>query len=393
MKGVNAFYRRIRSDEAPLTESQLDAEIQAVLDPDPPLPDCLWTGEDIDPAPLKTSVSSLLRAAREKESQAPWQPPEEEETVEIKRRPESDAFPALAAEPAVPFDGETDLPFEDKTTLPLPAASAAFSSGESQLSFFDLPAETSKPRPVIEITSTLPLSASRETAKASVPFSDQPQPSPFGAAPQDAASHESAAPAPADTPLPGFLLSEAVPRPAFLEESKATPAELGSITHRFLRLLDFTVFRGKPLSDYPALVRAQIDRMQARQILTKSEAAAIYRKGIVTFLSCPLGQRIISAERVEREWPFTLQLRPESPTMVQGIVDAAFLDRDAWILVDYKTDRDTRPEVFVPRHEKQMNWYRFAVEKLTPYPVKEMWLFALRSGQAFPVQKEDALSL
>ena len=84
-----------------------------------------------------------------------------------------------------------------------------------------------------------------------------------------------------------------------------------------------------------------------------------------------------------------MQIREDSPTMVQGIVDAAFLEEGKWILIDYKTDRDTRPEVFVPRHEKQMNWYRTAVERLTDIQVKEMWLFALRAGEAYPVKRLD----
>ena len=57
------------------------------------------------------------------------------------------------------------------------------------------------------------------------------------------------------------------------------------------------------------------------------------------------------------------------------------------MLIDYKTDRDTRQEVFVSRHEKQMNWYRTAVERLTDIPVKEMWLFALRAGNSYQVER------
>ena len=82
-----------------------------------------------------------------------------------------------------------------------------------------------------------------------------------------------------------------------------------------------------------------------------------------------------------------MQLRSDSPTMVQGIVDAAFLENDQWILLDYKTDKDTREGVFVPRHEKQMNWYRVAIERLTGLPVKEMWLYALRSSKAYQVRR------
>lgn len=82
-----------------------------------------------------------------------------------------------------------------------------------------------------------------------------------------------------------------------------------------------------------------------------------------------------------------MKIDPHGPTMVQGIVDCVFKENDEWVLIDYKTDHDTSPETFVPRHEMQMNWYRTALERLTRTPVKEMWLFALRAGKAFPVKR------
>lgn len=266
--------QRIRSTESHMTESQLDANVTAVIETNGEFPSSMWNGGESDPSPLKTSVTSLLLTGQNI-LPAEYQPPEEEETVEVKRRPE----------------------------------------------------------------------------------------------------------------LPSFLLGEIAPRPLFMEEEKATSADIGSMTHRFLRLIDLSVFRGKKVSEYTQLVDAEIVRMRERSILTEAEAKSVYGKGAVAFLSSELGQRLISAPSVEREWPFTMQLRDGSPTMVQGIVDAAFLEDGQWILVDYKTDRDTREGIFVPRHEKQMNWYRVAVERLTEYPVKEMWLFALRAGRAYRVRK------
>ncbi|MDO5702488.1 MAG: PD-(D/E)XK nuclease family protein, partial [Lachnospiraceae bacterium] len=185
--------------------------------------------------------------------------------------------------------------------------------------------------------------------------------------------------------LPGFLLSETPPRPAFMEEKKASAADVGSLTHRFLRLVNLDAFRGQAVGRYRAIVADEIGRMKDRGIMTEKEAKAIYRKGVISFLSGELGQRLIAADVVKREWPFTMQLKEGFPTMVQGIVDAAFLEEGRWILVDYKTDRDTRGEVFVPRHAEQMMWYGTAVERLTEYPVGEMWLFALRAGTAYKV--------
>ena len=187
--------------------------------------------------------------------------------------------------------------------------------------------------------------------------------------------------------LPSFLLGSVAPRPAFMEKEKTTAVDIGSITHRFLRLADLSAFRGKEVSLYSQIVKDELARMRAQTILTEAEADAVYQKGAADFFRSPLGQKLIMAQEVHREWPFTLKIRPDSPTMVQGIIDAAFLEDGQWILMDYKTDRDTRPEVFIPRHEKQMNWYRIAVERLSPYPVKEMWLFALRAGAAYPVDR------
>ena len=78
---------------------------------------------------------------------------------------------------------------------------------------------------------------------------------------------------------------------------------------------------------------------------------------------------------------------PDQPTMVQGIVDCAFKENGTLILIDYKTDKDTEEATFVPRHEQQMNWYREALERMTRINVREMRLFALRAGKAYPVHR------
>ena len=283
----------IQSDESPMSESQLDATVSAIVQGKETAPAAMWQPEEPDPSPLKTSVTSLLLSGRQvtpdPEFTAPAPArvsvsvgetvpgfvPEEEETVETKRRPE----------------------------------------------------------------------------------------------------------------LPGFLLSPIPPRPAFMEEQHANAAEFGTQTHRFLRLIDLSAFRGHYTFEYKKLIEAEIVRMRDHAILSETEAASVFRNGILGFLMSPLGQRMLASPRVEREWPFTMQLRADSPTMVQGIVDAAFLEDDQWILLDYKTDKDTREGVFVPRHEKQMNWYRIAIERLTGLPVKEMWLYALRSSKAYQVHK------
>ena len=120
-------------------------------------------------------------------------------------------------------------------------------------------------------------------------------------------------------------------------------------------------------------------------ILAPEESALIRLKGVSDFFRSDLGRRMLRSGDIRREVPFSLRIRPDQPTMVQGIIDCVFREEDQWILIDYKTDRDTVPETFVPRHQAQMNWYRAALERLTGIPVREMWLVALRAGKAYSV--------
>lgn len=181
-------------------------------------------------------------------------------------------------------------------------------------------------------------------------------------------------------------LSTVMSRPAFLEEETENAVNSGTATHRFLRLIDLAVFRqGK--TDTAQLVRMEAEHMKKEGIMTEEEAGRVRLYGVTAFLESDLGRRMLKSGKVHREATFTMRMEENSPTMVQGIVDCAFMEDGGWILIDYKTDRDTDPATFVPRHEMQMNWYRKALERITDTEVREMWLFALRTGKAYPVKR------
>ncbi|MBO7662862.1 MAG: UvrD-helicase domain-containing protein [Clostridia bacterium] len=187
-----------------------------------------------------------------------------------------------------------------------------------------------------------------------------------------------------------FRLSSVPSRPAFLEEEQEirNAADIGTATHRFLHLINLEALRQEG-ADAAQTVRAEMERMRAEQILTREEAEMIRLGGVVSFFTGDLGRRMLRSPEVKREAPFSMRISPHSSTVVQGIIDCVFREGDGWILVDYKTDRDTAPETFVPRHEMQMNWYRVALERLTRVPVREMWLFALSAGRAYPVERRE----
>ena len=188
-----------------------------------------------------------------------------------------------------------------------------------------------------------------------------------------------------------YRLSQTASRPAFMESEKVLAVDVGSTTHRFLRLVDLNALRDPP-AGCNAAVRDEAERMEREGIMTREETERVRFKGAAAFFESDLGRRMLASPEIHREWKFAMQITEDRPTIVQGIIDVAFLDGDTWVLLDYKTDWDTVPEHFVPRHAMQMNWYRVAIERLTGRKTGEMWLYALRAGEAFRVERMDPLS-
>ena len=163
-------------------------------------------------------------------------------------------------------------------------------------------------------------------------------------------------------------------------------ARWGTLMHEVMQWL--------PLQSYtrPSL-RQALDNLALQGYLTDEERKAISEKRIYDFFQSDLGQRLLTAQRVERELPFSMlfpanRVYPEmldgEDLFLQGIIDTAFLEEGSWVLVDYKTDR-LDEEALVERYRIQLMLYKEALERLTPYPVKEVYIYSFRLERAISV--------
>ena len=163
-------------------------------------------------------------------------------------------------------------------------------------------------------------------------------------------------------------------------------ARWGTLMHEVMQWL--------PLQQYtrPSL-RQALDSLALQGYLTDEERKAISEKRIYDFFQSQLGQRLLTAQRVERELPFSMlfpanRVYPEmldgEDLFLQGIIDTAFLEEGSWVLVDYKTDH-LDEEALIERYRIQLMLYKEALERLTPYPVKEVYIYSFRLEQAIPV--------
>ncbi len=140
---------------------------------------------------------------------------------------------------------------------------------------------------------------------------------------------------------------------------------------------------------HSALERIPLKDAEARAAFLKEipGVTPFHAEAIRNFAASPLFLRMAKAERVFRERSFlsptpAKELLPETdseePILLQGVIDACFVEDGAWVLLDYKTDRVTGdPKEYAKKHTRQVALYAAALAKLSGIPVKERHIVLL----------------
>jgi len=167
-------------------------------------------------------------------------------------------------------------------------------------------------------------------------------------------------------------------------------AERGSAIHKALGAIDLTSLKGLAGEQLGDAIVKNLDWLLSQNILTKEEYAVAEPEALAAFLESSLGKRLLNAQAPQREWSFTLLV--ERNLLLQGVIDCCFLEDGAWVVLDYKTDRDDLPGI-LHKYRDQMRWYMRALRDITPYPVKEAWLYSLHLGQPVRVTEENPITV
>lgn len=176
--------------------------------------------------------------------------------------------------------------------------------------------------------------------------------------------------------------------PRFLSGRRPlTGAERGTATHLVMQHL--------PLKE-DTDVGAVVEDLAARRFLTREQAEAVDQAAVRRFLASPLASELQKADRVEREFRFSLLMPGEKyfpeldggeEVLLQGVVDL-FAVRDGGVtVVDFKTDyvtEDTLPEK-IAHYRPQLEAYSAALERILELPVKHRILYFFCAGQAVEV--------
>lgn len=195
-----------------------------------------------------------------------------------------------------------------------------------------------------------------------------------------AKDEEAAENAPASRSIPQLL------RPEFiLEKTGMTPAERGTAAHLFLQYADFS-----GLAELDGVI-GELDRLVDGAYITEQQAEAIDPEMILRLFRSELGSRLLHAEHLIREFKFSMLTDAEAyydglsgeQVLLQGVVDAAILEEDGVVIIDFKTDQVSwngageRAE----KYRGQLDTYRKALMRILHMPVKETILYFLQPGK------------
>lgn len=217
---------------------------------------------------------------------------------------------------------------------------------------------------------------------------------------QDAASHRSKQSvsevkrqhelkdADSGTDLIGKIRRPLVNRPRFMQEKSLTPAEQGTAMH--------TAMQHIPLNEQPNEISVALflEEMVTKELLTIEQCEAIEPMRIVQFFETDIGNRLLRAQNVKREVPFSIALPADEvypdwqstnePVFIQGMIDCLFDDDQGLVLLDYKTDRITdrfaggfgqAQSILMDRYRVQIDLYTKAIEQIFQRKATEKYLY------------------
>lgn len=173
--------------------------------------------------------------------------------------------------------------------------------------------------------------------------------------------------------------------PRLGDDRPLTPTQRGSAAHTFLQHVDYAK------TDSENALRSELARLTQEKFLTAQQAESVDLGCILRLFASPVGQRIMSADRLWREFKFSLLCPAEKffpggegeSVLLQGVIDCMIEEGGEITIIDYKTDR-VRGEELISRakgYAKQLEAYAYAARRMTGKPVRECVLYFLYSGE------------
>ncbi len=172
------------------------------------------------------------------------------------------------------------------------------------------------------------------------------------------------------------------------DDRPLTGPERGVAAHLVMQHIDFSHVASA------AEIAGQIGRMEQMGFLDSRQAQAADPDDILAFFDSELGARLLGADKVVREFKFSLLCPagtwyPQAPAgeeiLLQGVVDCCMEEKGELTVIDFKTDGTIDPD----RYAGQLAAYAAAMERIFQKPVRQaaLWYLRKREMVLIPIKK------
>lgn len=188
-------------------------------------------------------------------------------------------------------------------------------------------------------------------------------------------------------------IQEIIPTFVSGEKEEYRGAARGTAYHRLMECLDYTH------AEDVHQIQKQIRMLTDSRKMSPEEAQCIRIADILAFVDSKLGQRMKTAAEqnaLYREQPFVIAQKMnqieaawdgEETVLVQGIIDAYFIEDDEIVLVDYKTDKVSPggEQDLIDLYHIQLEDYAAALERMLQKKVKETYIYSFTLRKMIPL--------
>ncbi len=175
------------------------------------------------------------------------------------------------------------------------------------------------------------------------------------------------------------ILRKKPSRPSFIREKSLSPAERGTALHMAMQFVDFSKCRT------PDGAAEELLRLYNERFLTKAQMECITPSHITAFVTSNIGKEMEEAERLEREFKFSVLLPAnelldepalsDEKILLQGVIDMYFEKDGEIFIVDFKTDRRPPEGELLEKYKAQLHAYRRALFEMTGRAASRLILY------------------
>ncbi|MGN0665457.1 MAG: UvrD-helicase domain-containing protein [Huintestinicola sp.] len=173
-------------------------------------------------------------------------------------------------------------------------------------------------------------------------------------------------------------------------------SEAGTAVHAFMQYADLDAIADS--AEMENAIRSEAERLASKTILTDTQAECADPGLITPFFDTDLYRRMRISGEILKEKKFLVKISElslddsdllvynNSEGMLQGVADCLFREKDGWVLLDYKTDRNVTEEGLRQRYSRQLKLYARALSLILDIPVKEAYLYSFTLRKAIATE-------